>query len=464
MNKVPGTTQLLVAGGETTSNFTSSPILLYDTLSKNSTSKGWFKPQLPAKATRSFRRLYHASITTGKDGVLLHGGYQTTVKNGTVVPSMVTLKASNNFAPQSIAPVTNATNAPALARHAMVLTADGHAIILGGVKSRGVLANFTTALIMDTQSISPQWKTVPLLGNPPEPRIGFTAVMVNSTTLLVYGGTKNYKSAYWTTFYLDLPSWTWSSPIAQGTVPRRWGHTATMAGSTMIVTFGLTSNRTTNDTRIALLDTTTNTWISQYRPQTSGSSTPNSQDSNGTGGSGSRVALVLGLAFLVTALLVGGVFYLFVRRTKRKTRNTMARENQSRLAPRAALGTDSHRGLLERMTTAFGLSSVFRPSKVHRDDSKRYSEGTLQPRPQSIVDKMTQLGHSPVDLGYPESLVRQGTGLIPISDYAYPNYAYSESEMLRDGHETRVVFHDLTLAQKEALKLMHGQDGHKIIG
>jgi hypothetical protein len=238
MNKVPGTTQLLVAGGETTSKIHSSPILLYDTLSKNSTSKGWFKPHLHAKATKSFHRLYHASITTGKDGILLHGGYRTTVKNGTVVPSMVTLKASNNFAPQSIAPVTNATNAPALARHAMVLTADGHAIILGGVKSRGVLANFTTALIMDTQSTGPQWKTVPLHGNPPEPRIGFTAVMVNSTTLLVYGGTKDYKSAYWTTFYLDLPSWTWSSPMAQGTVPRRWGHTATMAGSTMIVTFG----------------------------------------------------------------------------------------------------------------------------------------------------------------------------------------------------------------------------------
>jgi len=240
MNRVPGTTQLLVAGGDSTANITSSPILLYDLIpnSNSNSSNVWYPPRLPANATASFRRVHHASITTGKDGIILQGGYQTTVKNGTVVSSLVTLKPGNAYAPQSTTSIANAPKAPALARHTMVLTSGGYAIVLGGVNSRGVLANLSTAYIMDTQSDRPEWKAVPLSGTPPEPRIGFTTVMVNSTTLLLFGGTKNFKSAHWVAFYLDLPTWTWSSPTAQGNSPRRWGHTATMVGNTMIVAFG----------------------------------------------------------------------------------------------------------------------------------------------------------------------------------------------------------------------------------
>ncbi|KAF9939822.1 hypothetical protein BGZ65_009311 [Modicella reniformis] len=243
MNKVPGTTRLLVAGGESTSKMTTSPILLYDTIQQNTTSMGWFWAQLPLRATASFRRLYHASIDTGKDGILLQGGYRTTVKNGTAISSSITLKSSNNFAPQSTAPVAKAPNPPVLARHTMVLTASGHAIVLGGINSQGVLANLSTAHVMDTKSSSPQWQAMPLLGKPPDPRMAFTTVMVNSTTLLLYGGTEDFKSAYWVAFYLDLPSRTWSSPTAYGTIPRRWGHTATMTGNIMIIAFGKTLNR-----------------------------------------------------------------------------------------------------------------------------------------------------------------------------------------------------------------------------
>lgn len=98
---------------------------------------------------------------------------------------------------------------------------------------------------MDTQSAEASWKEVPLLGKAPDPRMAFSTVMVNSTTLLLYGGTDDFKSAFWVTFYLDLPTWTWSSPEAQGTIPRRWGHTATMVGKTMVVVFG--KEQTTNN-------------------------------------------------------------------------------------------------------------------------------------------------------------------------------------------------------------------------
>ncbi|KAF9432715.1 Adagio protein 3 [Entomortierella beljakovae] len=224
MDRVPGTTQLLVAGGESNTNLTISPILIYQTSDNNPMS----------------------TLTTLK-----------------------LISNSNSIQPQNTAPVSLAKNPPALARHTMTLTSSGQAIILGGITSQGVLSNLTTAYVMDTQAKEAEWKAIPLQGKAPNPRIGFSTVMVNTTTLLVFGGTPDFKSAYWVTFYLDLPTWTWSSPTPQGDLPHRWGHTSTMVGNIMVVTFGLSFRQSPDKTSVALLDTTTNTWISQFTPLSS---------------------------------------------------------------------------------------------------------------------------------------------------------------------------------------------------
>lgn len=235
MNKMSGIPQIVVAGGESSANDTSSSstILIMDT---SLIGNSW-TALTNINTNTTFHRLYHASLSTGKDGALLQGGYQTT-SNGTVVSTLVTLNPQQNYAPRSVAPVSLAPHGPDLARHTMTLTTDGQAVILGGINSNGTVANLTVAYVLDTQADRGEWKIVPLHGTPPDPRMSFSAVLVNSTTMLVYGGTPDFKSAYWVVFYLDLPSWTWSSPAAQGKSPRRWGHTATMAGSTMIVAFG----------------------------------------------------------------------------------------------------------------------------------------------------------------------------------------------------------------------------------
>lgn len=291
MSVVPRLQHLLVAGGESVGNQTLEYILLLDPLSVvsgGSEGARWRVPPIPTASSipsstttttapvptippkkppppvvpspppsnnlQYLHRSYHAVITTGKDGILLQGGYQTgTAAAGagtgaaavpanrtlsTIVSSLVTLNSPSGFAPQISAPVSVAPNAPSLAQHTMTLTTDGRAIILGGMTPQGILANLTSAHVMDTQSVEAIWKEVPLSGKPPDPRMAFSSVMVNSTTLLLYGGTDDFKSAFWVTFYLDLPTWTWSSPMAQGTIPRRWGHTATMVGKTMVVMFG----------------------------------------------------------------------------------------------------------------------------------------------------------------------------------------------------------------------------------
>ncbi|CAO3570736.1 unnamed protein product [Mortierella alpina] len=479
MSKVPGTTKLLVAGGESSDNRTSSPIL---TLETTGTNNLWTVPPrppaainsttatAPAAAAAPFHRLYHAAITTGKDGALLHGGYQSTVLNGTVVSSLVTLKATFDFAPHSTAPVSLATNPPAVARHTMTLTQTGQAIVLGGIDSQGVLANLTTAYVLDTQASNAQWQRVPLKGKPPDPRMAFSAVMVNATTMVVYGGTPDFQVAFWVVFYLDLPTWTWSTPEVQGTSPRRWGHTATMAGSTMVVAFGLSSKHTPDSEPIALLDTSTNTWITDFVPQ--GMSLPDDPDSDekaSTTGSLSTGA-ALGIAFLVTAILVGGAFYLLVRRRKRRTRNTLARENLAQHAPRAAIGRQAavsqSSGLFHRATWLFGLGSGSRRGKARggstrekgiRPESWRHSADSSsthssQPRTLRIAARLNQMGLSLATLGYPEDVVQHGTGQVPISSYAYPNQACAETEKARGGHETLIVFHDLAPAQKEQVK------------
>lgn len=233
MNKISGTPQLLIVGGESTSPLTQASFTyLYET------KAGSWSVIKPATPTPPNHRLYSASVSTGKDGLLLEGGYLTTVANNTFAPSLISLNPAAKFQPSSTTPVALAANAPALARHTMTLTTDGQAVILGGITSHGAVANLTIAYVLDTQATASEWKVVPLTGTPPDPRMSFSTVMVNSTTMLVYGGTADLKTGFSNAFYLDLPSWTWSSPPAQGDAPSLWGHTATMAGNYMIVGFG----------------------------------------------------------------------------------------------------------------------------------------------------------------------------------------------------------------------------------
>ncbi|KAF9966476.1 hypothetical protein BGZ70_002218 [Mortierella alpina] len=442
MTKVSKAAQLLVAGGESSAPIV-SPITLFDTAGGGS----WTAPPMSKNDTASFHRLHHASVTTGKDGALLHGGYLSSPTNGAVVPSLVTLKDSNKFVPFSGSPVSLARNAPALARHTMTLTTDGQAVILGGVNSQGAVANMSIAYILDTQAADAEWKAMPLSGDAPEPRMSFSTVLVNATTMLVFGGTADSRSALSGPYYLDLPTWTWSSPAAEGVAPQRWGHTATMAGNFMVVAFGMSSNGKPEANNIALLDTHANAWTEQYRPV--GMIDPEEQE-----GDKSRLSVgaVLGIAFVVTVILVGCTFHQLVRRRKRRTRNTLARENMGDQTPRSAIkrqATSDSMGVFGRAATFLGIGATGSSSS-----SKRYSDMAMHSNPMAIGSRMAQLGYSPLSLGYPETVVQHGSGQVPVASYIYPNQACVETEKEpEDGQETLIVYHMLTQAQQEALKL-----------
>ncbi|KAF9402803.1 hypothetical protein BGZ94_004825 [Podila epigama] len=449
--KVPGATHLLISGGESP-NPAASHILLFEPNNNNApnTQDGrafgsWSAPPLSKNDTASFHRLYHASLTTGRDGAILHGGYFTTPAERTVVASIVTLKSTAHFVPTSSTPVGRAPHGPALARHTMTLTTDGHAIILGGIDPLGNVANLSIAYTLDTQSPNAAWKAIPLNGPAPDPRMAFSTVLINSTTMLVYGGTKDFVSAYSNPSYLDLDSWTWSTPETKGDAPSRWGHTAVMSGSSMVVAFGKSISGPSSS--VALFDINTNTWTNQFRPV--GMINPDIVD---TKKKKLSLGAVLGITFVITVFIVGCGFCMMVRQRKRRTRNTLARENQGNHNPRSALRREQSsqsNGLFASAASFLGLS----PKPSRDRSSKRYSEMSSHSDPLKISLRMAQLGYSPLSLGYPDAVVQQGSGIVPISSHIYPNQACVETEKEPDGQETVIVYHTLTQAQQEALKL-----------
>lgn len=167
---------------------------------------------------------------------------------------------------------------------------------------------------------------------------------------------------------------------------------------------------------------------------------------------------VLGIAFVFTVLIVGGAFHLLVRRRKRQTRNTLARQNMGDHTARSAVrssASNEDRSLFRKLASLLGIGGS--SSSRSRDNSRRsvrYSDMQMHSNAMAIGSRMTQMGYSPVSLGYPENVVEHGSGQVSVSSYIYPNQACVETEkQVQDGQETQIVFHTLTQAQQEALKL-----------
>lgn len=207
---------------------------------------------------------------------------------------------------------------------------------------------------------------------------------------------------------------------------------------------GQSAHNTPDTNNIALLDTTTNTWITEFQPRGTTSSAPDPADRKQP-----SIGAVLGITFVVTVAIVAGLFFVLVRRRRRRTRNTVAREDSGDQTARSAVKrqeTSESRGL--NATSFLGVGSKSKKGGV----SKRGSQTSLNAHPISVVARMSQLGTPATNLGYPEVTVQQGSGMVPVSSYIYPNQPCSVKDKDEDGLETKVVYHTLSKAQQEALK------------
>ncbi|KAF9286568.1 hypothetical protein BGZ74_001262 [Mortierella antarctica] len=197
---------------------------------------------------------------------------------------------------------------------------------------------------------------------------------------------------------------------------------------------------------VALLDTITNTWITEFQPFGTTSS-----DSDPVDKKKLSLAAVLGITFIVTITIVAGLFIALVRRRRRRTRNTVAREDLADQTARSAVKrqeTSEGHGLLMNAASFLGMGSKLKKGGL---DSKRGSQ-TSNIHPISVAARMLQLGTPATSLGYAEVTVQQGCGMVPVSSYIYPSQPCSVTEKDEDGLETKVVYHTLSQAQQQALK------------
>jgi Galactose oxidase, central domain len=100
----------------------------------------------------------------------------------------------------------------------------------GKVKTSDVLTVLDTDLML--------WYPPAVTGDVPSGRSGHTATLVDSTSIVVFGGVKGSK---WinSLYVLDVDRWTWTMPKVQGVPPKpRSYHTATAISDRRIVVFG----------------------------------------------------------------------------------------------------------------------------------------------------------------------------------------------------------------------------------
>ncbi|KAG0014408.1 hypothetical protein BGZ81_000473 [Podila clonocystis] len=147
------------------------------------------------------------------------------------------------------------------AHTATIVRSNGLLVIIGGV-SGGTLSSMSDIQVYDTAMNT--WSAQTATGATPPSRKNHVAADINGQ-IYVHGGTDlsgNYLSDV---AILDTSSWSWKQPAFEGTVPTgRYSHAATMVGSNMIISFGLTAGGATNS--IFILDTIANTWTSSYTP------------------------------------------------------------------------------------------------------------------------------------------------------------------------------------------------------
>ncbi|KAF9132096.1 Acyl-CoA-binding domain-containing protein 5 [Mortierella sp. 14UC] len=219
---------------------------------------------------------------------------------------------------------------------ATVIRSNGLIVIIGGV-SNGALVPMSEIAVFDTASGT--WSVQTATGATPPLRRNHVAVATNTGQIYVHGGTDLGATTFFADLaILDTTSWSWSQPAMGGNAPTgRYSHAATMVGSNIIMTFGLTAGGSNNN--IFILDTATNAWVTSYSPNALAQTSTKPEDwpgykpppviptpspkpndpqlpAGGTFGSGANVAAIIG--GIVGAAALGTLLVVAVRRQRQQ--------------------------------------------------------------------------------------------------------------------------------------------------
>ncbi|GJJ68895.1 hypothetical protein EMPS_01241 [Entomortierella parvispora] len=303
-----GNSLLGIYGGNTSFSSTtgSGSLNLYNTLTGQ-----WTTP--PAQVKDPPRREYHAAVTRLGDGTMFVfggmilsqdlssevstselwslGGYPPTTTNSTTATATGTATATASSQPSPPASASPISAPPGISpgmvgwqelrsptspmpgslltttdrssHTATILRSNGLVVVIGGISS-GVLVSMSEIWVYDPAAGS--WSVQAAAGAIPAQRRNHVAAADSNGQIYVHGGTDLGATSYYADLsILDTNSWTWNQPAMGGTAPTgRYSHAATMVGSNLIISFGLSAGGASNS--LYILDTVANSWVSSYTP------------------------------------------------------------------------------------------------------------------------------------------------------------------------------------------------------
>ncbi|KAF9105515.1 hypothetical protein BGX29_012091 [Mortierella sp. GBA35] len=204
------------------------------------------------------------------------GGYLTTntTNNNSTLPDPKTTPPPASSAPppgltphtagwQKMAGPSSPSGTDRAFHTATIIRSNGLLVIIGGV-SNGALVPMSEISVYDTAAGT--WSVQTATGATPPLRRNHVAVATSSGQIYVHGGTDLGATTFFADLaILDTTSWSWSQPGINGNAPSGlYHHAATMVGTNIIMTFGLSGGGSNNN--IFILDTATNTWVTSYTP------------------------------------------------------------------------------------------------------------------------------------------------------------------------------------------------------
>ncbi|KAF9925559.1 hypothetical protein FBU30_004672 [Linnemannia zychae] len=407
----PSNNLLALFGGNT--SFSSSPsnsnsLHLYDTLTGSWTASPLQDPSRREQAAAASRLGDGTMYVMG--GMILTpdltkesatselwsiGGYITpptnsTAENNSTSPGTATQPPG--LSPQTVGwqKLANPNSLPSgLDRSyhtATMIRSNGLIVIIGGV-SGGALVPMSEIAVYDTATGT--WSVQTATGATPPLRRNHVAVATSAGQIYVHGGTDLGATTFFADLaILDTTSWSWSQPAIGGNAPTgRYSHAATMVGSNILMTFGLTAGGSNNN--IFILDTATNAWVTSYTPNALAQTSTKPEDwpgykplpvlpspSPGTDkprpppgkdeGSGANIGAIVG--GLAGAVALAALLFIAVRRRRLQ----LKRQNQYK-------------------ATALYASDYSYARNSHLEEAYRPTGMAFEPVPQSFGQRMEQV-------------------------------------------------------------------------
>lgn len=188
-------------------------------------------------ADEPMRRIHHTAVLA-EGRVWIVGGEKADGSGSAFSEHYVFDPQQSSFTQM---PSTNGP--PDVTGHQSVVLPNGHLLVFGGYSpSQNTLIPFSTMWIIDTTQTSPSWSTATVTStNLPSPRRAFSAALVDSGKILIYGGADAHlQSSLQDGWILDTTQtpMTWTSVSALSQLGPRRDHFAMGLGSVVLFGFG----------------------------------------------------------------------------------------------------------------------------------------------------------------------------------------------------------------------------------